>query len=780
VKRAAPWLLPALGALFFLSGASGLVYQVLWLRLLSLVFGVTVYAASTVLASFMGGLAIGSVLAGRLADRARHSLRLFGLTEIAIGLLALATPTALDAVQALYAMLARALPDQLAALTLVRFACALAVLLVPTALMGATLPLVVSSSLVRGGHIGHRVGVLYGANTAGAIVGATLTGFFLIGQYGIRSSFLLAAAVNGVVGVSAVLLSVALTRASPVDGSQREAASGAPATASQALRPATRRTVLTVFALSGFAALALEVVWFRLLVLYLPATTYAFTTMLATVLAGIAAGSALVAPWLRKDRDWISTLASVQAMTGFSVLLSAAFLAWTYQAGWQTSETTQASIVAILPATLLMGVAFPIGVRLWAGDSRGLAGDDPGERLGRLYAANVGGAILGALAGGFILLPALGTRASLVVCAGIYVLASALLRAVQSRLSLLITCVTGVVLLAIGASLLPDPFASVIRRRYGPTERLFWREEGVQTTASVNLRPFGGLTLYLDGLHQANDTADMVKLHRLIGHLPMLLHPAPREALVVGLGGGATAGAVSQHPDVQVDVVELSDSVRRAARFFAHVNYDVLRQANVSFRVDDGRNYLALTNRRYDVITADIIQPIHAGAGNLYSAEYFRLARRALADGGVMLQWIGHRPATQYKLIMRTFLSVFPETTVWADGGLLVGSKQPLQLSRPGLERQLNAGPTRRALDAIGLSTIDAVRALYTCGAARARAFAGGGPILTDNRPMLEYYRSLPANDPMVDVAPLRAPAPPLSIREDDRFTRNTPRDQSR
>ena len=166
--------------------------------------------------------------------------------------------------------------------------------------------------------------------------------------------------------------------------------------------------------------------------------------------------------------------------------------------------------------------------------------------------------------------------------------------------------------------------------------------------------------LYLDGLHQANDSQEMVRIHAEIGHLPMLLHPDPNRALVIGLGGGVTAGAVSAH-DTTVDVVELAHSVVAAAPFFSHVNRDLLNRPNVRLRVDDGRNYLLLTDQRYDVLTADIIQPIHAGAGNLYSREYFMLARRVLRDGGLMLQWIGHRDEEHYRLIMRTFLDVFPD-----------------------------------------------------------------------------------------------------------------------
>jgi spermidine synthase len=234
----------------------------------------------------------------------------------------------------------------------------------------------------------------------------------------------------------------------------------------------------------------------------------------------------------------------------------------------------------------------------------------------------------------------------------------------------------------------------------------------------------------------------------------MVLHARPERALVVGLGGGATPGAVTQYPGTQVDVVELSASVRRAAAFFAHVNYDVLHQPHVRLRVDDGRNFLAFTESRYDVVTADLIQPIHAGAGNLYSREYFELVKRVLAPGGLVLQWVGHRPAEQYTLIARTFLDAFPHTTLWFDGQLLVGSLTPLRLSAELVDAKRAAPTTAAALDAVGLRDFETLLSWYTAGPDELRTFVGAGPLLTDDRPLVEYHRSL-ASDAPVDLSTL-------------------------
>jgi spermidine synthase len=278
------------------------------------------------------------------------------------------------------------------------------------------------------------------------------------------------------------------------------------------------------------------------------------------------------------------------------------------------------------------------------------------------------------------------------------------------------------------------------------------RDEGVQTTVSVHVRELGSRQLYLDGLHQASDGRDVVLLHRQIGHVPVLLHPNPRRALVIGLGGGATAGAVSLHPALAVDVVELAGGVVKAAEWFTHINEDVLRRPTVRLHLDDARNHLLLRRGRYDVITADIIQPTHAGAGILYSREYFELAREALTDGGVMVQWVGPRSRGYYELIARTFQRVFPETTVWVDGSLLIGSTRPLAIDRAALERRFGSEPVQTSLAAAGFPTAQSLLDRYVAGPQELREFLGPGAILTDDRPMLEYYLSLPSDSPPVDL----------------------------
>lgn len=747
VTRTDIWLL---AVLFLASGFSALVYQSLWLRLLGLVFGVTIYSASTVLASFMAGLAAGALLAGRIADRTRRRLLWFGAAEILIGLTALATPAALDWLTAAYQRVHAAVPDSPAALTLARLAGSAAVLIVPTTLMGATLPLVLRAASATPSEFAPRAALLYALNTTGAVIGTIAAGYYLIAGVGIAATLEIAAAISVSVGVLAILRE--LTSHRPTGDPAGEAVG--PHEPSATLRRARRR-VLVAFGVSGFVALALEVVWFRMLLLFLPATIYVFTTMLAVVLGGIAAGSAIATPLLRRERDWVARLAWLEIAIGASALFSMAGLGWSYAAGWRTGATLQASALAMLPTSLLMGAAFPIGLHCWvSGHDREHA--RLGDLVARFYAVNVCGGIGGALAAGFVIIPLIGSRPSLILLAALSVLTGHYLLAAadQPQARRVAAAAASLLVFAAGASAVRDPLDAVLARRY-PGERVLWREEGAQATVSVHARG-ARRTLYLDGLHQANDSSDMIAVHRQIGTLAMALHPDPRSALVIGLGGGATAGAVAAVAKGSVEVVELSSSVIRAARWFSHVNGNLLQRPIVRVRRDDGRNFLLLTSSRYDVITADIIQPFHAGAGNLYSVEYFRLARRALQQNGLMLQWIGHRPRSQYELIMRTFTAVFPDATLWAGGTLMVGTRQPLALSKSALQDRFSDPAFRDTLASIGASDPDGLLGLYSAGPDEMRRFVGVGPVLTDDQPLVEYFLALPPGEPDADVSRLR------------------------
>ncbi len=730
------------------------------MRQLSLIFGVTAYAASTVLAAFMAGLALGSWLAGPLLARIKRPLFAFGVAEIVIGASAIATPVALSLSSSLYAALYAAAPDSFVLQTGARLMSAFVVLLVPTMLMGLTLPLLSASPLVKSAQASSGIGALYAVNTAGAVSGALLTGFVLIGAIGQHRTFLAAATLNALVGLAAMALDRFQARRAVA--TQDDAIAADKITGTSLPRPASPpRVAWAVMAISGFGSLALEVVWFRIMTQYVDATTYAFTSMLAVVLLGIAIGGAVASPLLARDRDWHAWLALNQLAIGVLALAGVLFFARDRVFLLGTLAPWQGLVLAVFLPAFLMGISFPLLLRL--GGASVASGESVAERelrgrmVGRYYGVNVLGAIAGSLAGGFVILPSLGTRLSLVALGGLFLLSGlALCLTHPKRLRMAALGGAFLVLFAIAVARTPDPLARAMRAHTGiATAQTLFHEEGVQTTVSVYATRTQR-TMFVNGLHQANDSADMVKLHRTIGLLPMALHPSPVSGLVIGLGGGATAGGAARHPGVSLQVVELSDSVRKAAAYFSEVNYDVLNLPNVRMRVDDGRNFLLFSREKFDVITADVIQPVHAGAGGLYSREYFELVRQSLRPGGLVLQWISKQQRSHYVLIMRTFLEVFPNATLWLDGNLMVGSVEPFKLSERVYRAKVELPQMREALEAIGLDSWEMLRSWYTAGPKEMAAFVGPGVVLTDDLPLVEYHRSLTRDDGVLDTKQLR------------------------
>ncbi|MDQ3810297.1 MAG: fused MFS/spermidine synthase, partial [Chloroflexota bacterium] len=479
-----------------------------------------------------------------------------------------------------------------------------------------------------------------------------------------------------------------------------------------------------------------------------------FVLMLATVLLGIALGGTLgglLHGWRSSLRVASVTLAVLEIGIGLAAVLALVAFGGVYDALLALRETPFARLVrtetrlmgvlcvaTVLPAAVLMGATFPAAARLWAAGSEGL-----GRRLGGIYGANVAGAIVGSLAGGFLIVPLLGAHVGLVALAAVNVLlGSALLRLSVRGVWPLGLAVAA--LAVVGWSALRPPVHEVVFRQHFRDQTLLAYWEGLENTVSVGRDARGMLTMFTNSRGQTNDSPDLVRYHRVMGHLAALLAPeaAPR-VLVVGLGAGATPGAIAQHSRSQVDVVELSEAVIAAAPMFSAANRDVLRLPNVRLSIDDGRNYLLRNRQPYDVVTADVIPPFDAGATNLYSLEYFSLVARSLRPDGIMVQWVSPGSAFEHELILRTFLRAFPHATLWLAGDLVIGSPGPIGISRSTLEARLADPSARAALAEVGFNRPQDVLAQFRAGDAELRAYVGDGSILTDNRPMLEYFLSL-------------------------------------
>ncbi|GIW10129.1 MAG: hypothetical protein KatS3mg061_1186 [Dehalococcoidia bacterium] len=742
--------LPALLALtLFLTGASGLIYQVVWFRALGIIFGVTVQATSAVLAAFMAGLALGSLLAARLSDRLASPLRAYALAELGIGLAGFASLWAFDALQPLYRWVALQVTDALPLLTGARFVLAFLIMLVPTTLMGATLPLVVRAGATQGGRTAGWVGLLYASNTAGAVGGAFLAGFFWIGLYGLTVTTALAASFNLLAGVVWLVAGrwVAPIAANSPDRSQP---------AEPRTPPPLATLVLGCYALSGFIALAAEVVWTRVLAGIFPGNVYAFTLMLCAILLGIAGGSWLISPWLHRRANWLLVFAGLEALLGLLLLGSVAALAHAYVIeGWVRQLTGQRDLIvgdigfmaffgllAIGPPALVMGALFPVAARIVAAGR-----PDVGRRVGLVYGGNVIGAIAGSLLGGLVLIPLVGAQRTLwLLAAGNLLIAASVLMAsplsLRRKAGVALLGGMAVVLVALAT---PDLYRTLFTTIPWNEETL-WYHEGPDATIRVGAaRRDGTRVLYINSEHQGTDRGSGLDFHYRLGHLGPLLHPAPEKVLVIGMGVGATAGAAALYPGTQVRVVELYPGVVEAARLFRHVNFALHERPNVEIVVNDGRNYLLLTREKFDVIEADPILPTNAGAAVLYSADYYRLARSALKDDGLMVQWLNNSlPGPAYRLLLRSFLDAFPYATLWENGSVLIGSPQPLLVDPQVVAAKFASPEVHRALAQLGYREAGDVLREFTAGPADLWAFAGEGPRVTDRFPAIEYIRTIP------------------------------------
>ena len=753
-------------ACFFLSGATGLVYEVLWIRMLGLVFGHTVFAVTTVLTAFMAGLGLGSWVFGRLADRQSRPLRLYGVLEIGIGLFCLAVPVLLPLVETIYRALARAFGLSFLAFSLAQFVLVLALLLPPTTLMGATLPLLSRLFATDAGTLGRRVGFLYSLNTLGAVVGTALAGYVLLPGLGMRATLTLAAAVNLVVGVTIVLLDALRS-----PGGAEEPAPAAPPADERAIGAAL--LVAGGLAVAGAASMIYEVAWTRALSLVIGSSTYAFTAMLLAFLLGLALGSAIFSRLLGARPVGLATFGLLQLGAGAAALgilpaferlpdLVVRALAVSLAPGFVVVVQVLVAVGAMLAPTLLLGAGFPCAVQAAA---RGLA--RVGLDVGRLYAANTLGAIVGTVIAGFALMPWLGAYGCVKVAIAVNLVVGTVLvvaaRETWGRwqplaaVALAVVILVGLVglpawnpaVMVAGAAVYPRQYQRFagqggIARAMAESALVFYRDG---LTATVSVHREGPLTsLRVNGKTDASTGIDM-HMQLMLAHLPLLAHPPARSVLIVGLGSGVTAGAAAAHPGVErVDVVEIEPAMVQAAGFFARESREALRDARVHLAIGDARNVLLASDRRWDVIISEPSNPWIGGMATLFTEEFYALARSRLAPGGVMAQWVdGYtlRPE-DLKMVVKTFRTAFPATTVWNAHGvadfILLGSAQPRVLDLDAAQARWEGAPAlREDFQRLGFRSAAAFLADFLLAEDDAARLALGADLNTDDRLPLEF-----------------------------------------
>ncbi|HTO87781.1 MAG TPA: fused MFS/spermidine synthase [Thermoanaerobaculia bacterium] len=771
--------------LFTVSGACGLVYEIVWMRRLAFVFGSTTLAVSTVLAAFMGGLAFGSLWFGRYADRNPEcALSLYGRLEIAIGALAALVPLLLGGAAFVYLRLEPVLEGTPFLFFAAQFLLAAAVLMLPTALMGGTLPLLARFAVLSAGEIGGRVGALYAANTLGAAGGVALATYVLLPHLGLNAAERLTAAANVGVGVAALWLRrsrPAIDGATPSPAPRRTDPGRAPL-------PRAAQALLWGTALSGFSAMVYEVAWSRTLAMVLGSSVYAFGMMLLVFLAGLSLGSALFARSRASPSGVFAAAQTGIAAAGLAGVfltgqLPAAFLALfpLARSSFLGLELVQLAVTAVLvlPAATLFGMAFPAVIAATTASLEAV-----GVGIGRATLWNTAGTVSGAFLGGFVLVPHLGLRAAMLGATAASA-GAALATAVGSPMPRrrLIALAAGALAamalvapawpraaLASGVGFFAGNFATTEDWRASARrmELLFYRD-GVSTTLSVD-RENGQRIYRSNGKTDASTAPSDMAVQVLIGQLGLLLHPDPKDVFVLGLGTGVSAAAVARHPVRSIDIVDIEPAGVDAARFFEPENRRVLSDPRVRYLAADGRNALLARPKSYDVVISDPSDIWVAGVGNLFTREFYTIARSRLNAGGVMVQW-WHTHAldpAHLKLIVATFRSVFPHASYWRPNMgdvILVGSVDAVDWDLLRLRRKFEMVPgLAEDLRSIGIwSPIALFGAFALADQDLDRLLEGTSSLHTDDRPVIEFYAprflyadTTPGNDHLIEGAQTR------------------------
>ena len=744
----------------FLSGLAALIYELLWFRQLGLVFGNTVQAAATVMTAYMAGLALGAHIAGRRAPTLTRPARAFGLLELGIGLYALIVPALLALVRLVYCALYPHVSADSPWLTAIRLVLGLAALLLPTAFMGATLPLLARSVLPARRAFGRRLGILYGTNTAGAVTGTLLAGFILIPKVGLPRTNLVAVGVSLFVGITAIFASHQHTVAPTLTSLQ-------PCTEPRPRLPLP----LTAMALSGFLALAFEVTWFRTLVLIFGSTTYSFTVMLAVFLLGLSLGSLLLG-WLcdRVPRP-MTLFGALCAGIGFFTLVSlhlftavpVPFLAYLAGTGfrWRNIITAKAVIAAafLLVPAIGFGGAFTAGARAVRDTVTASA-----RAVGAASTVNTLGAALGAVSAGFLLLPLLGIENTLAALGrGVLALAALILIATPAARAGRWILGTLAILLLIAAAVVPAPgwdrqllaagpyFAPTNYTRPGAgglkqkiaSERLLYYAEGKTAVAAVTQGADEKLYFTMDGKVEADTAAHSMAIQRLMGHLPMLFHPAPRRVLNIGLGAGVTLGALNSYDVEHIEVVEIEPLVRECARIWGKFNHHVMADPRVQLTVNDARNHLLATREQYDVIASDPFEPVVAGAAGLYTVDHFSRARDRLRPHGLMSQFLPlyEMSENDFRMILRSFATVFPRCAVFFTGRdtVLLGARDELDLDMRRVAERLGNKRVASSLEEVGFAHAASILGALVVYSDEALGLVGPGRVNTDAHPVIEF-----------------------------------------
>lgn len=754
--------------LLFLSGATALVYELVWSKYLGNVLGNSGQAHAVVLATFMGGLALGASVFGRTADRVKNPLALYGLLELGVGLYALAFPYVLDALEALWLMLAPVVPDGWRVAP--RLLVASLSLVVPTLLMGGTLPALVRHFASSLAGVQRELARLYAVNSLGAAVGVFLAGTHLVPAFGLAASARGAALLN----VLLALAALALARQHPPTLAPGQAAPDLEGGTEVAYPRAAVRAALVGVALSGFTSMLYQVTWIRLLSIVLGASTYAFTLILTAFILGIGLGSF----WLMSRGSKVDSLRMYARMqVGLVVSLCVALplyvrlpyyfrtARWMLTASLETWPVFQFltfafCCVVLLVPTFFMGAAFPAAARVATAKV-----SEVGRQLGGVYLWNTVGTISGSVLGGLVLMPWWGMEGNFVAGAVVNLVAAGLAffavpgrPASPARALWPVAAVAGLAAVVLGGmqgwairlSSITSPrvhsptesYAQLVAGTERKTVPVFYKDD---TFATVLVADIPGKHRYmkLNGKVDASTGSD-VETQVVAGHLGVLLHPRePRNVLVVGAGAAITAGSVLAHPVERMDLVEISPAVIDAARLFKADNRNAVDDPRTHVHVDDAKTFMALAPRKYDLVVSVPSNPWVSGVSGLFTRDFFQTVDRHLTDDGVLVQWIHvyENRKELIQLVMRTMRDTFPHATTWLGPYdlVMVASRKPLNFDAQQLAARMARPDAKADLARVDIHDVFALLSKQVHSEQGQLEFAGQGPINTDDDNILEY-----------------------------------------
>ncbi|RKX71157.1 hypothetical protein DRP53_02450, partial [candidate division WOR-3 bacterium] len=723
---------------YFLSGATGLIYQILWRRMLTLIFGSATHSTSAVLAIFMGGLALGSIVFGKLSDRLKRPLAGYAFLQMGIGLYAFLLPYFIGLIRPLYLGLARILGFS-GWYYLILFLLPALIMIVPATLMGGTFPMLSKFYIRRKDILGEYVGKLYALNTFGAVLGIILSGYFLLPILGMRLLNLGAGVLSIGIGILCWLFDRRLPRVTPVSEEEVKI---------ERLHP-ERITylgwiILAGIGLSGMTSMIYEVSWTRALSLSLGSSIYAFSTMLLTFIIGIALGSLLFSLFWKKKVVPYYGFGIVEALIGIGVLIllptfshlpSYMLSLFAISRNYTFlifSQFFLSFLVMIFPA-LLFGITFPMVAKIFIPDVRIL-----GHRIGQIYAINTAGCVIGAFLAGFVLIPKIGAQWTITIAALVNVAIAITVFLVAPELGLTRRVSISLLSLALTLPLVISPrgwnkmsFSYAITLRpaqylkvrnlisvedYLRRFKLLFYREGINCNVAV-LSDGETVFLTINGKVEASNSPDM-PTQVLSAYLPLLLHPDPKNVFILGLGSGITAGACVHYGVNSADCAEIEAAVVEAAKFFSRENKGVLGNSKLKIIVADGRNYLLATDKRYDVIINEPSNPWIAGMANLFSKDYYELCKKRMKENGIFCQWLQSYCISprDFQMVVRTFHRVFKHVYVWMVPGttdyLLLGSDRELRLDHQKIQTKIEAHRINTDLNSIGIP--DALALLAT------------------------------------------------------------------